>query len=201
MNLKLEEMPYGVDNSAIRQPIHLRHIMASTSTTRRKKAAAKRAVADPVGVYTVRISEENPEGEPMTVRFGRSLGLKTRSRMGLIRAIKKGLDISKFSHLSKEINIQEKELAKFATISYRTLARRKESGRLSSDESDRVARISMLFDEAVDLFEGDKARASTWFLTPKKSLGDATPIEYAETEPGTQEVRDLIGRIEHGVFS
>ena len=67
--------------------------------------------------------------------------------------------------------------------------------------TDRIARIAMLFDEAVELFEGDRARASHWFRSPRKALGGAAPIEYADTEPGAREVRDLIGRIEHGVFA
>jgi putative toxin-antitoxin system antitoxin component (TIGR02293 family) len=177
----------------------MEHIMASTSTTSRRKAAAKQATA--MRVYPVRSSKEDPKTESVKALFGRSLGLKVKSRKVLIREIKKGLEVSRLRHLSKEINIQERELAKFAAIPPRTLARRKEIGRLSSDESDRLTRISMLFDEAVNLFDGDRAKASSWFLSPKKALGGSSPIEFSETEPGTLEVRDLIGRIEHGVFS
>ena len=181
--------------------------MTSTSTISRRKAAAKRATiqheraTDQINVYAIRAPQGGSESESFTVYFGRSLGLKAKSRDVLINKIKKGLDVSRLRHLSKEINIQEKELAKFAMIPPRTLARRKAIGRLSPDESDRIARISMLFDEAVNLFGGDRAKASSWFLSSKKALGGASPIEFSETEPGTQEVRDLIGRIEHGVFS
>jgi putative toxin-antitoxin system antitoxin component (TIGR02293 family) len=40
-----------------------------------------------------------------------------------------------------------------------------------------------------------------WFKMPAKALGGKTPLEYADTEPGTQEVEDLLVRIEYGVFS
>ncbi|MBW1797126.1 MAG: DUF2384 domain-containing protein, partial [Deltaproteobacteria bacterium] len=36
---------------------------------------------------------------------------------------------------------------------------------------------------------------------PARALGGKTPLEYADTEPGAQEVDELLGRIEHGVFS
>lgn len=201
-NIKLEKLPFGADNSAIRQPIYMGHTMATTSTTSQKKAAAKRTTpARPTRIYAVGDPKETSDRECVTVLLGHSLGLKAKSRKVFISEIKKGLKVSQFIHLSKEINIQERELAKFASIPLRTLARRKEAGRLSSDESDRIARISMLFDETINLFEGDQAKASAWFLSPKKALGGSSPIEFSDTEPGTQEVRDLIGRIEHGVFS
>jgi len=135
------------------------------------------------------------------IYLGRSLGLKISSRDGLIQEIKRGLRVTTLNYFSKRIALQERELAHYADISTRSLARRKKEGRLNSDESDRLVRLSMLFDEATDLFEGGRERASQWFLSPKRALGGKSPIEYADTEPGAQEVRDLMGRIEHGVFS
>ena len=35
---------------------------------------------------------------------------------------------------------------------------------------------------------------------PAWALGDVTPLQYADTELGAQEVEDLLGRIEHGVL-
>lgn len=119
----------------------------------------------------------------------------------LIEKIQEGLDYDAIEELSSEIGLPIKEMAGFANIPPRTLARRKAEGQLQPDESDRVARMGMLFEEALRLFEGDQARAAQWFRSPKKALGGASPIEYARTEPGTWEVRDLIGRLEHGVFS
>ena len=40
-----------------------------------------------------------------------------------------------------------------------------------------------------------------WLNSPQVGLGGATPLEYAETEVGAREVEDLLGRIEHGVYS
>lgn len=135
------------------------------------------------------------------VLWGRSLGLRVRSREAFIRKIREGLDIKALEHFSQAIELTDREIARHVDISARTLARRRQEGRFQADESDRLARVSMLFDQAVALFEGDEKRAAQWFRTPKKALGGASPIEYADTEPGTEEVRDLIGRIEHGVFA
>ncbi len=56
-------------------------------------------------------------------------------------------------------------------------------------------------DAAVDLFGGDKGKAITWMSTPIKGLGYRSPDSLLETETGALEVCDLIGRLEHGVFT
>ncbi len=85
-------------------------------------------------------------------------------------------------------------------ISPRTFSRRETGGKLQTDESDRLFRTGRLFDMAIELFE-DQALAQKWFTTPKKALGEKSPLAYADTEPGAKEVENLIGRLEHGVYS
>ncbi len=130
-----------------------------------------------------------------------SLGLNLCSRAELIKTIRKGLPVKALGNLSQAIGLPEREVARYVGISARTLARRKREGRFHPDESNRITRLSMLFDDVVELFEGDGERAAHWFHTPRKALGGATPIEYADTEPGVREIQDLIGRLEHGIFS
>ena len=166
----------------------------ATAPARKKKATVR--------VFTPKLRDAKRAGpQQATVHLGRSLGLRVSSRDRLIAEIKKGFRVATFEHLARQLDLPERELARFVAISERTLIRRRKAGRLNADESDRIARIAMLFDEAVELFEGDRTRASQWFRSPRKALGGAAPIEYADTEPGAREVRDLIGRIEHGVFA
>ncbi len=75
------------------------------------------------------------------------------------------------------------------------------SGRLAPDESERLLRVSMLFEKAVDLFDGDVAEATRWLRSPQRGLGGPSPLEFARTEVGAREVENLIGRLEHGVIS
>jgi putative toxin-antitoxin system antitoxin component (TIGR02293 family) len=91
------------------------------------------------------------------------------------------------------------ELARFVRISPRTLARRKDVGRLQPDESDRLLRLSRLVGLALQLFEGSLEEARSWLRTPNRALGEASPLEFATTDVGTREVEQLIGRLEHGV--
>jgi putative toxin-antitoxin system antitoxin component (TIGR02293 family) len=36
---------------------------------------------------------------------------------------------------------------------------------------------------------------------PNKELGDESPLDFTRTEIGARDVEDLIGRLEHGVFT
>jgi putative toxin-antitoxin system antitoxin component (TIGR02293 family) len=47
----------------------------------------------------------------------------------------------------------------------------------------------------------DPQLARKWLKEPSWALGDVIPLQYADTELGAQEVEDLLGRIEHGVFT
>ena len=134
-------------------------------------------------------------------RTDRSLGLNLRDRTALIERIRKGLPVKTLEGLARALALPEREVARHVGISVRTLARRKKEGRFHPDESNRIAQLAMLFDDVVELFEGNVETAAHWFHTPKKALGGAAPIEYADTEPGVREIQDLIGRLEHGIFS
>lgn len=48
---------------------------------------------------------------------------------------------------------------------------------------------------------GNERDALHWLQTPKRALNNQIPLQLIETKGGQQEVLDLLGRIEHGVFS
>ncbi|MEK7120084.1 MAG: MbcA/ParS/Xre antitoxin family protein, partial [Patescibacteria group bacterium] len=54
--------------------------------------------------------------------------------------------------------------------------------------------------EAVELFEGNKKKALRWLNRPRHALGGITPMQAIKQGKG-EEVRRLIGRLEHGVYS
>jgi putative toxin-antitoxin system antitoxin component (TIGR02293 family) len=92
-------------------------------------------------------------------------------------------------------------LASVIGIPERTLARRKAAGKLKPDESERLLRVSNLFERCVELFEGDVTAAVNWLVSTKVALNRQTPLLYARTELGAREVEDLIGRLNGGIFS
>jgi putative toxin-antitoxin system antitoxin component (TIGR02293 family) len=132
--------------------------------------------------------------------YGASIGLKPQSSAKLIDRIKEGLSVKAFDRLRNNLDISEKALAKTLNIAISTLARRKNTGRMTFAESERIYRIARLYERAVEAF-GDKEMGRKWLKEPAWALGDVPPLEFADTELGAQEVDDLLGRIEHGVFT
>lgn len=138
------------------------------------------------------------------VRFqlpGAILGAKSEGLPDLIRQVERGFSYHALEAMEAHSGISVARLGELIGIPERTLARRKISGRLTSDESERLLRISSVFTQALELFEGDPVAALRWLNTAKKALGDQTPLHYSRTELGAREVENLIGRLEDGVFS
>ncbi len=60
-------------------------------------------------------------------------------------------------------------------------------------------RLGRLFKIALNLFKDEEA-VRRWFAAPKEIFGGVLPLDYADTEPGAQEVEKELRRIAHGVF-
>jgi uncharacterized protein (DUF2384 family) len=59
-----------------------------------------------------------------------------------------------------------------------------------------------LCEALLDFFSGNQDYALEWLSTPILALGNRSPIDFATTEDdGVTQIIDLIGRIEHGVYS
>ena len=54
---------------------------------------------------------------------------------------------------------------------------------------------------AVELFEGDQKAALAWLNQPLRAIGHEVPSEYMNSPEKIQEVKDVIGRLEHGVWT
>ena len=131
----------------------------------------------------------------------RILGLKEMNLPSLIRLIGKGLPWSTVPAFARVTGFSQQDLADFLGVPARTFARRRLSGTLGPAESERLLRLAEIFEAALILFDGDHDGVRQWLTSPVRGLSHARPIDYARTELGAREVRNLIGRLEDGVFS
>ncbi len=127
------------------------------------------------------------------------LGLRTFDVAGLRARVEEGLSYHALKRLWETVDLPATDFCELVSISPRTLARRKEAGRLRPDESDRLLRLTRVVGLALRLFEGDLDNARRWLMTPQVALGGTAPLAYATTDIGVREVENLIGRIEHGI--
>ncbi len=54
---------------------------------------------------------------------------------------------------------------------------------------------------ATEMFEGDQEKAEAWLQTPLKAIGYAIPMHYMDNKERVRKVGDIIGRLEHGVWT
>jgi putative toxin-antitoxin system antitoxin component (TIGR02293 family) len=118
----------------------------------------------------------------------------------LVEALRVGLPVGELNYLQATLDVPMEQLVPMLGISKATFHRRKLAGRLDQAESDRVLRYARLMGRALEVMETQE-NARQWLTSPQFGLGGAIPLEYAETEVGAREVEDLLGRIEHGVYS
>jgi putative toxin-antitoxin system antitoxin component (TIGR02293 family) len=129
------------------------------------------------------------------------VGVQASTLGKLIEKIEEGLPYKTFEKLTKLMDVSASEMGRVLHISPRTLIRRKKSGILSEEESERVLRLSRITYATLGLFEGNREAAVAWLKRRNRALGQETPLEMSSTEIGGEEVLNLIGRLEHGVFS
>ena len=118
----------------------------------------------------------------------------------LIERIRAGLPLADLELLRRSLGLPFERLTEKLGMSRATLHRRKATGRLAPDESDKVVRFAALFNRAVDVF-GDVESARAWLGHPQVGLGGEIPLDYAQTEIGAREVEKLLGRIDYGVLT
>ena len=126
---------------------------------------------------------------------------EVQDNRAMAQRVEEGLPVGEVVQFGKQAGFSTTELARLIRIPPRTYARRVASkARLKIPEGERAVRIMRLFERAKQVFGTDE-NTRRWFDSKILALGRKTPLEFAETEPGAREVENIIGRIEHGVFS
>ena len=115
-----------------------------------------------------------------------------------VASVRAGLPFAALEHVRDELDASDDLLARALGVSARTLKRRRDTGTLTTDESDRLvllAEIIALAQQALDSDEG----ARQWLRTPHALLGGESPLDHMDTVTGMQEVKTMLAHIEHGM--
>lgn len=113
----------------------------------------------------------------------------------------KGLYRSQFSEVAQNVAmISEKELAYTSGISQRTISRMKPDQLLPGPVAEVLISIMRTYARAVEVFDSEDL-AHKWLKTPLAALDGLTPLQAVSNRFGAELVLDMLGRIEHGVYS
>lgn len=117
-----------------------------------------------------------------------------------LESIEAGVPVDTMTSFVSASGVELKDIYD-VVIPARTLKhRRSRRESLSSDESDKLARLVRVFDQAVAVF-GDSERAREWLGKPKRRFDQRTPMQMLRTDLGGRMVEEMLGQIEHGMFA
>jgi len=135
-------------------------------------------------------------------RISAVLGIKpVKERSKLRPLILRGFHPDALTHVSESLGISGKALMGALNISPTTYKRRARKGELMTpEESDRLFRLAQVFALAIDVFDSEE-NAAAWFQEEIMALGGERPIDLMRTSVGVREVEDVLGRLDHGVYS
>jgi putative toxin-antitoxin system antitoxin component (TIGR02293 family) len=115
-------------------------------------------------------------------------------------AVISGLPALAVRRLAESTGTTLRELQEITHIDKSTFSRRvKQRALLKADESDRVARVARVAALVIEALGHDAGLQ--WLRKPNMALGDRIPLGMLGTDAGARQVEQIIGRIEHGVFS
>ena len=114
-----------------------------------------------------------------------------------VQAVRTGLPVTTVDALLESGQLTAAELDRLA-IPRKTLAHRRQNGRLSPEQSDRLLRIMRVLELAGEVF-GNPEKAKIWLRRPSKPLRDQAPLDLLDTDIGAREVEKLLGHIAHGI--
>lgn len=129
-----------------------------------------------------------------------ALGRALSSERDMREAIKEGFPPRVVEELMRASGLTLKELATALDLSPRSLQRRRRTGRLARYESDRLYRLARIVALANE-FLGGHERALHWLKRPNRALGGISPVAVLDTELGSRQVENVLGRIAYGGIS
>ncbi|GAB4018312.1 antitoxin Xre/MbcA/ParS toxin-binding domain-containing protein [Spirosoma koreense] len=127
------------------------------------------------------------------------IGRPFKNEIELVDVVAEGIPKATIKHLADMYGIDVRELIRLLPVTARNLHRYAEEDRLSEVVTGRLFMLADLFAHGVDALGPDYFRS--WLYRPNLGLHNKKPIDILHNEVGINTVDDILGRIEHGVFS
>lgn len=118
----------------------------------------------------------------------------------LRETVKAGLPYASLEALIGKFGLAREEAAAALHLPQRTIARRKKEQKLQADESDRLLRLARITAQAAVTL-GSEEKVVRWLRRPNRALGNQAPLDLVDSDIGTRQVEEVLGRIDHGNIS
>ncbi len=129
-----------------------------------------------------------------------NLGQPINNELDLIDISRKGLPKSVIVTLSGLLGISMEKMSDLIHISHRTIQRKKSDDLLNVYSTEQILEIAEVISKGIEVFNSLEV-FTKWLHQDIRYLNFQKPLNYLDTSFGTKMVLDILGRIEHGVYS
>ena len=124
----------------------------------------------------------------------------TLTPMEKMQLAQKGVSKIFLEKLKVMANLDYQKLATALAVTRATLINKKKQEKFNASLSERIVGLADLYDYGFKVFE-DKEKFNHWMVAPNKALGGKAPFDIINSQFGREEVKNILGRIEYGVYS
>ncbi|MGZ5254879.1 MAG: type II RES/Xre toxin-antitoxin system antitoxin [Flavitalea sp.] len=111
-----------------------------------------------------------------------------------------GISKKELETLKARTELDYDKLAKLLSVTRATLINKPGSEKFNSALSERIFGLADIYSFGYSVFE-DEEKFNQWMFRSNRALGGKTPYEVCNNQYGREEVKNIIGRIEYGVYS
>lgn len=140
------------------------------------------------------------EGNNFTIMVHESLvPVYQADSFSKIQKIHEGATKDEVEHFKLRAGLDYESLAKMLNVTKATLFNRKGTQRFDSSLSERLMALTDLYSYGYEVM-GSREKFNQWMKTDNIALR-GKPLHYTDTLYGIAEIKNILGRIEYGVYS
>lgn len=124
----------------------------------------------------------------------------TRSPLDRVEIARRGISKKSLLMIAEWSSLSIRELAALLPVTVRTIQRYRDDELLDPHVSERALLIAEVLEKGMEVFSS-RETLQTWLHTPLPAFGQQSPLSLLDTGFGARMVMDILGRIEHGVYS
>lgn len=117
-----------------------------------------------------------------------------------IEIVREGISKKDLEHLKQKTDLDYNQLSKVLSVARATLINKKGNAKFDTVLSERIVGVADIYSYGYEVFE-DESRFNEWIFRSNQALGGQTPYDLLDNQYGREEIKNLIGRIDYGVYS
>jgi len=127
------------------------------------------------------------------------VGHAVNSDIDLIHITRRGLPKSVVITVSLVLGISMEKMSSLLHVSHRTIQRKSNDELLNVYSTEQILEIADVISRGIEVL-GTIENFSRWLHEEIRSLNNKKPLDFLDTTFGTRLIKDILGKIAHGVY-